>query len=57
MGFPVESTFAMLCPDGKFDCEKGSVWKIVYPEPKIERKESHLLSKRDIHDGRCDGEL
>ena len=31
MGFDVDSTFGMLCPDGKFDCEKGSVWKIAYP--------------------------
>merc|ERR1712037_648257 len=23
MGFAVENTFGMLCPDGKFDCEKG----------------------------------
>merc|ERR1711874_42629 len=29
-GFPTKKTFDMLCADGKFDCEKGSVWKIEY---------------------------
>jgi len=28
MGFPVKSTFDMLCPDGANKCEKGSQWKI-----------------------------
>ena len=32
LGFPVKKTFEMLCADGKFDCEKGSIWKIVYPK-------------------------
>lgn len=33
-GFEVQATFSVLCPDGKFDCEKGSVWKIKYPDKK-----------------------
>lgn len=32
MGFSTDTTFGMLCKDGKFDCEKGSIWKIVYPQ-------------------------
>ena len=33
MGFPVATTFDMMCADGKGDnCEKGSKWKIVYPK-------------------------
>lgn len=38
MGFGVDSTFGMFCPDGKFDCEKGSIWKIIYPEKKDQIK-------------------
>ena len=34
MGFDAKMTFDMLCPSGKFDCSKGSVWKIVYPTTK-----------------------
>ena len=30
LGFPTKKTFEMLCADGKFDCERGSVWKIEY---------------------------
>ena len=33
MGFAVEDTFGMLCPDGKFDCEKGSIWKVEWGTP------------------------
>lgn len=32
MGFPVETTFDMLCKTGEYNCEKGSKWKIVYPK-------------------------
>ena len=32
MGFQTKSTFDMLCPDGEFDCTKGSTWKIVWPD-------------------------
>ena len=32
MGFSVEATFDMLCKTGKFNCQKGSVWKIAYPK-------------------------
>jgi len=31
MGFEPESTFDMMCRDGKLDCTKGSQWKIKYP--------------------------
>lgn len=34
MGFQPKTTFSMLCPDGKENCEKGSVWKVVYPARK-----------------------
>lgn len=34
MGFAVENTFDMLCKTGQFDCQKGSIWKIVYPPTK-----------------------
>jgi len=33
MGFPVKSTFDMLCADGKEKCEKGSQWKIDWGPP------------------------
>ena len=39
LGFPVKKTFDMLCPDGKFDCEKGSIWKIEYPKKGGDRDE------------------
>lgn len=39
LGFPTEKTFEILCPEGKFDCEKGSVWKIVYPPSDKKREE------------------
>ena len=32
MGFEARKTFDMLCPSGEFNCEKGSIWKIVYPD-------------------------
>ena len=38
-GFPAKKTFDMLCADGKFDCEKGSQWKIEYPEKKSDKDE------------------
>jgi len=31
MGFEPKNTFDMMCADGKFDCQKGSQWKIKYP--------------------------
>ena len=39
LGFTVKKTFDMLCADGKFDCEKGSVWKIEYPKKNRDRNE------------------
>ena len=38
-GFPTKKTFDMLCADGKFDCEKGSQWKIEYPKKKSDKDE------------------
>ena len=32
LGFPTKKTFEILCADGKFDCERGSVWKIKYED-------------------------
>ena len=34
-GFAVENTFDMFCKTGEFNCRKGSVWKIVYPDKKL----------------------
>ncbi len=39
LGLEPSSTFNMLCPDGKFDCEKPSQWKIKYPPPEKKRDE------------------
>ena len=36
MGFLPRMTFDMMCSDGKYDCEKGSQWKIKYPKSKDE---------------------
>jgi len=33
LGFPLKSTFDMLCADGKQNCEKGSQWKIDWGKP------------------------
>lgn len=30
LGFPTESTFNRFCGDDEKDCQKPSVWKIVY---------------------------
>lgn len=30
LGFPVKSTFNRLCGDEEKDCQKPSIWKIVY---------------------------
>jgi peptide-O-fucosyltransferase len=32
LGFNVEQSFDILCKTGEFDCKKGSVWKIAYPD-------------------------
>lgn len=39
LGFAVEDTFNKLCPEGKFDCGKPSVWKIAYPPKGSNREE------------------
>lgn len=43
MGFAVEDTFGMLCPEDKFDCEKGSIWKIAYPADDKKREKHEEL--------------
>ena len=43
MGFPVETTFDMLCKTGEFNCEKGSKWKIVYPQTKSQHTELWIV--------------
>lgn len=45
MGFQTKATFDIFCQDGKFDCEKGSVWKIVYPE---QEKKQKLLQNDEL---------
>ncbi len=39
MGFDIDKTFDMLCPDSEFDCKRGSVWKIVYPSQQRKHEE------------------
>ena len=39
LGFPTKKTFDMLCADGKFDCERGSIWKIEYPKQDSDKDE------------------
>ena len=42
MGFDVDMTFDILCPSGEFDCKKGSVWKIVYPDLNTKSQHTEL---------------
>ena len=39
LGFPTKKTFDMFCADGKFDCERGSIWKIEYPKKDRDKDE------------------
>ena len=47
MGFQTESTFDMLCPDGEFDCTKGSTWKIVWPPKPNPELSAPVITKTD----------
>merc|ERR1712226_444413 len=49
-GFPTKKTFDMLCADGKFDCEKGSQWKIEYPKKKVIRMSCEKTVLFDLYD-------
>ena len=39
LGFSTKKTFDMFCADGKFDCERGSIWKIEYPKKDRDKDE------------------